>query len=132
MSGTLTLEDELDLSRGDMLSHTGNPLGAAAHFETRLVWLNQSPLDLSRRYLLKHTTQLVSARVSSVQRIDVHTLESEPVAALAMNDIATVEIETSKPLFFDPYEHNRATGSLVLIDLETNATVAAGMIEIGR
>ena len=128
MSVTLTLEDELDLSRGDMLAHADRPLGAAAHFETRLVWLNQAPLDLSRRYLLKHTTQLVSARVSSPRRIDVHTLESEPAESLSMNDIATVEIETSKPLFFDPYERNRATGSLVLIDLETNATVAAGMI----
>jgi sulfate adenylyltransferase large subunit len=128
MSVTLTLEDELDLSRGDMLAHADRPLGAAAHFETRLVWLNQTPLDVSRRYLLKHTTQLVSARVTAPQRIDVHTLESEPVATLEMNDVATVEIETSKPLFFDPYERNRATGSLVLIDLETNATVAAGMI----
>jgi sulfate adenylyltransferase subunit 1 (EFTu-like GTPase family) len=128
MSVTLTLEDELDLSRGDMLAHADRPLGAAAHFETRLVWLNQTPLDVARRYLLKHTTQLVSARVTAPQRIDVHTLASEPADALSMNDIATVEIETSKPLFFDPYERNRATGSLVLIDLETNATVAAGMI----
>jgi sulfate adenylyltransferase large subunit len=128
MSVTLTLEDELDLSRGDMLAHADCPAGAAAHFEARLVWLNQAPLDPSRRYLLKHTTQLVSARVTALRRIDVHTLASEPVATLAMNEIATVEIETSKALFFDPYERNRATGSLALICLETNATVAAGMI----
>jgi sulfate adenylyltransferase large subunit len=128
MSVTLTLQDELDLSRGDMLAQADRPLGAAAHLEARLVWLNQTPLDLSRRYLLKHTTQLVSARVTAPRRIDVHTLASEPVATLSMNDVATVEIETSKPLFFDPYEINRATGSLVLIDVETNATVAAGMI----
>ncbi|HUP02716.1 MAG TPA: sulfate adenylyltransferase subunit CysN [Bryobacteraceae bacterium] len=128
MSVTLTLEDELDLSRGDMLAEAPKPPGAAAHFETRLVWLNQKPLDLKRRYLLKHTAQLVSARISAPQRIDVQTLQSAPAATLEMNDIATVEIETSKPLFFDPYVRNRITGSLVLIDVETNATVAAGMI----
>jgi sulfate adenylyltransferase subunit 1 (EFTu-like GTPase family) len=128
MSVTLTLEDELDLSRGDMLAHADSIPGASAHFETRLVWLNQRPLDLARRYLLKHTTQLVSARVTAPRRVDLLTLASEPADTLEMNDIATVEIETSKPLFFDPYERNRTTGSLVLIDLETNSTVAAGMI----
>jgi len=128
MSVTLTLEDELDLSRGDMLAEAASPLGAAAHFETRLVWLNPTPLDLTRRYLLKHASQLVSARVSAPRRIDVQTLQSAPAASLEMNEIATVEIETSKPLFFDPYERNRTTGSLVLIDVDTNATVGAGMI----
>jgi sulfate adenylyltransferase large subunit len=128
MSVTLTLEDELDLSRGDMLAEAASPTGAAAHFETRLVWLNQTPLDFSRRYLLKHTAQLVSARVTAARRIDMQTLESAPVSSLAMNENASVEMETSKPLFFDPYESNRTTGSVVLIDLDSNATVAAGMI----
>ena len=128
MSVTLTLEDELDMSRGDMLAEADGPPGAAAHFEARLVWINERPLDVSRRYLLKHTTQLVSARVSGPVRMDIHTLQSEPAATLEMNEIGTVELETSKPLFFDSYERNRITGSLVLIDLDTNATVAAGMI----
>ncbi len=128
MSVTLSLDRELDLSRGDMLAGVEEPPSAAAHFETRIVWLNERPLDLNRRYLLKHTTQLVSARIVAAARTDIRTLQSEPVSELQLNEIGTVEIETSKPLFFDAYESSRGTGSLILIDPETNATAGAGMI----
>jgi sulfate adenylyltransferase subunit 1 (EFTu-like GTPase family) len=129
MSVTLTLDDELDLSRGDMLAPAGALPHVGRRFEARLVWMNPAPLDRSRRYLLKHTTQLVSAEITALQfRIDVNTLAQDAAETLEMNAIGLVEIETSKPLFFDPYDRNRGTGSFILIDRETNATLAAGMI----
>ena len=128
MSVTLTLADELDLSRGDMLAHVATAPEPASQFKVRLVWMSERPLDLSRRYLVKHTTQLVFARISKPARIDLDTLESTPAGTLELNEIGVAEIETSRPLFADPYERNRATGALALIDPETNATVAAGMI----
>ena len=129
MSVTLTLEDELDLSRGDMLAPAGLLPHVARRFEARVVWMNDRPLERSRRYLLKHTSQLVSAEITSLRfRIDVNTLAEERAETLEMNAIGLVEIETGQPLFFDAYERNRITGSFILIDRETNATVGAGMI----
>ena len=129
MSVALTLEDELDLSRGDMLAPAGALPYVGRRFQARVVWMNAIPLDRNRRYLLKHTTQLVSAEITALHfRIDVNTLSEERVSTLEMNAIGLVEIETGKPLFFDAYERNRGTGSFVLIDRETNATLAAGMI----
>ncbi len=129
MSVTVTLEDELDLSRGDMLCAAETVPQVGRHFEAHLVWMNERPLDGARQYLLKHTTQLVTARVAALRhRVDVNTLSAESADTLAMNAIGLVEMETGRPLFFDAYEKSRATGSFVLIDRETNATVAAGMI----
>jgi hypothetical protein len=129
MSVTLTLEDELDLSRGDLLAPAGLMPHVARRFEARVVWMNDRPLERSRRYLLKHTSQLVSAEITALRfRIDVNTLAEERAETLEMNAIGLVEIETGQPLFFDAYEWNRITGSFILIDRETNATVGAGMI----
>ena len=129
MSVTLTLDDELDLSRGDMLAPPGLLPHVARRFEARLVWMNESPLDRSRRYLLKHTTQVVAAEITALRfRIDVNTMAEERAETLEMNSIGLVEIETGKPLFFDAYERNRVAGGFILIDRDTNATVAAGMI----
>jgi sulfate adenylyltransferase large subunit len=129
MSVTLTLEDELDLSRGDMLAAADAPPHTARRFEAHLVWMNERPLDRSRRYLLKHTTQLVPADIRMVRhRVDVNTLAAEPAGTLELNSIGLVEIEAGKPLFFDAYERSRTTGSFILVDAQTNATVAAGMI----
>jgi sulfate adenylyltransferase large subunit len=129
MSVALTLEDELDLSRGDMLAPPGALPHVGRRFEARLVWMNATALERGRRYVLKHTTQLVPAEVTALHfRIDVNTLAEERAGTLEMNAIGLVEIETGKPLFFDAYERNRSTGSFILIDRETNATVAAGMI----
>jgi len=129
MSVTLTLEDEVDISRGDMLASAQKPPDAARQFDASMVWMSESPLDLSRRYVLKHTTQTLVAEVKAVKhRVNIKTLEHEPAGSLEMNGIGVLRIETSRPIYFDAYTSNRATGSLILIDPETNATVGAGMI----
>jgi hypothetical protein len=129
MSVTLTLEDEVDISRGDMLASAQKPPDAARQFDASMVWMSESPLDLSRRYVLKQTTQTLVAEVKAVKhRVNIKTLEHEPAGSLEMNGIGVLRIETSRPLYFDAYTSNRATGSLILIDPETNATVGAGMI----
>jgi sulfate adenylyltransferase subunit 1 len=129
MSVTLTLEDEVDISRGDMLASTQKPPEVARQFEASMVWLNEQPLDPNRRYLLKHTTQMMPVEVKAVKyRVNIKTLEHEPADHLEMNGIGVLRIETSRPIYFDPYTQNRSTGSLILIDPATNATVGAGMI----
>ncbi|HZQ45068.1 MAG TPA: sulfate adenylyltransferase subunit CysN [Acidobacteriaceae bacterium] len=129
-SVTLTLEDEIDLSRGEMLvdAHAELPLTRNA-FRSSLVWMNERPLAAGQTYVLKHTTRLVRSTVRSIRhRVDVVTAEHHSASTLKMNDIAEVEFETNLPLFFDTYEDSRSTGSFILIDPLTNATVAAGMI----
>src|SRR5207237_513014 len=128
MSVTLTLEDEIDISRGDLIATGALPV-ASRHFEATLVWMNERPLDPARRYLIKHTTQLVPAEIAAVrQRVNVGTLEGEPAETLEMNHIGVVEIDAMRPIFFDAYRQNHRTGSFVVIDAQTNATVGAGMI----
>ena len=129
-SVTFTLEDEIDLSRGDLLAEESGLPRVSRTFRSNLVWLNLSPSRPAEEYLLKHTTRIVRARfLRIVQRVDVNTFEFSPAPALHMNDIASVDIQTTQPLFFDSYLQNRATGSFILIDPITNATVAAGMIQ---
>ena len=129
MSITLTLEDEIDLSRGDMLVDPLQPPEASRRFEAMLVWMHPQPMQLSQGFLLKHTTRTTRAHaVRIVHRINISTLEKESAKQLQMNDIAAVEFRTVAPLFFDPYAANRNTGSFILIDPISNATVAAGMI----
>jgi hypothetical protein len=129
MSVTLTLEDEIDLSRGDMLVSPGHPPRVSRHFEAMVVWFNSEPSEPGRSYLLKHTSRTVRARAVKIRyRVNVSTLVQEPVNSLQMNDIAYVEFETVSPLFFDPYTQNRITGSFILIDPISNATLGAGMI----
>jgi len=129
MSVTLTLEDELDISRGDMLASAQKTPEIARQFDASVVWMSEEPLDLGRRYLLKHTAQTIPAEVKAVRhRVNIGTLQHEAADRLEMNGIGVLRIETSRPIYFDPYVQNRATGSLILIDPETNATVAAGMI----
>jgi sulfate adenylyltransferase large subunit len=129
LSVTLCLEDEVDVSRGDMLAHAGELPHVARDFTADLVWMTDRPLDTHREYLLKHTTQNVRARVRRIRyRTDINTLAHEHVTTLRLNEIATADFETARPLFFDPYRLNRATGALILIDPITNETVAAGMI----
>ena len=111
MSVTLTLEDEVDVSRGDVLSTTS--LGATRRLEANVVWMDERPLDPTRVYLLKHATRTVTAELD---------------ATLGLNDIGTVTVTAARPLVFDPYEQNRTTGSFIVIDPATNATAGAGMI----
>ena len=126
---TLTLEDELDISRGDVIASAQQVPEVARQFEASVVWLNDRPLDPGRTYLLKHTTQTVTAEVKSIRhRVNITSLEREPAGNLEMNSIGVLHLETSRPIYFDPYSQNRITGSFILIDPETNATAGAGMI----
>jgi bifunctional enzyme CysN/CysC len=126
---TLTLTDEIDLSRGDMLVRARNLPQVGTSFDATLCWMDQEPLNRRTHYVLKHTTQKVKAFISDVHyRIDVNTLHREPAETFALNEIGRVAIRTARPVFFDPYKANRATGSFILIDPVTNRTAAAGMI----
>src|SRR5262249_39481937 len=92
-------------------------------------WMNQAPLETDRQYLVKHTTQTTPATVPAIRhKVDINTLENRDAAELQMNEIGVVLVETHKPLFFDPYQRNRATGGFIFIDPITNETVGAGMI----
>src|ERR1035437_8122946 len=129
MSVAVCLEDEIDVSRGDMLALPGNLPHAARSFDATVLWMNQKPLEPNRSYLIKHTTQVTQARVREIRyRIDVNTLEHQPARRLELNAIGVVSVEAQRPLLFDPYRQNRFTGSFILIDPITNETMGAGMI----
>jgi len=129
MSVTLCLEDELDISRGDMLVPPSHLPHVARRIDARVVWMHEEKLELGRNYLLKHTTQTVPATVQAVRyRVNINTLEKEPAQEIGLNAIGAVIIETQKPIYCDPYRRNRTTGSFILVDPMTNTTVAAGMI----
>ncbi len=126
---TLTLEDEIDISRGDMLSALDAPPSYARHPEANLVWMHDEPLQPGQIYLVKTATAVTPGRVTAVQyAIDVNTLEQKQVQTLGLNEIGVVRLELDRPISFDSYRQNRQTGSFILIDRFTNATVAAGMI----
>jgi sulfate adenylyltransferase subunit 1 len=125
---TIVLADQLDISRGDLLYAGVVKPYAAQRFEAQMVWMDTRPLDPRRRYAIKHTTRAVAAEIAIRHRIDIHTHAQEPADRLEMNAIGVVEISTAKPIFFDPYTSNRATGAFIVIDPETNATSGAGML----
>ncbi|HWR17970.1 MAG TPA: sulfate adenylyltransferase subunit CysN [Terriglobales bacterium] len=130
MSVTVSLEDEIDISRGDMLVSPLQLPHVARQFEARLVWMHEEPMRLHKPYVIKHTTQQVTATVTAARhKVDIGTLAHIADSELRMNDIGAVTIQTNRPLFFDSYKENRRTGSFILIDPLTNATVAAGMID---
>ncbi|HKE28588.1 MAG TPA: sulfate adenylyltransferase subunit CysN [Bryobacteraceae bacterium] len=129
MSVTICLEDELDISRGDMLVTDKSPIHAGRRLQAAVVWMNEKPLAPRQPYLLKHTTQMVQARIRQVRhRVNIHSLEHQPADSLELNEIGLVELETHRPLFFDAYSKNRATGGFILIDSLSNETIGAGMI----
>lgn len=129
-SVTVTLEDEVDISRGDMLVAESDLPSVGTEFQAMLVWMHSEPLDPHKIYLLKHTARTVRARINQIRyRVDINTLEQVPAKKLDMNDIAAVDVKTTLPLFFDPYRANRTTGSFIVIDPLTNATVGAGIVE---
>ena len=128
-SVTLRLEDDLDISRGDTIVGLDPLPGHSAELAGRVCWMNPRPLTAGKKYFLKHGTQTVQAMVTSLEsRIDFDTFEPEEATELAMNDIGEVRIRTAKPLTYDGYTTNRMTGSFVLVEPGTNATVAAGML----
>ena len=129
MSVSITTTEEIDISRGDMLVHPQNQPRVSQELDATLVWMSETPLDPKRTYRIKHTTREAHAEVAEIRyRFDVNTLHRAPAESLGLNEIGRVRIQTSRPLAFDPYRRNRATGSFILIDPVTNGTVAAGMI----
>ena len=131
MAVTLTLEDAIDVSRGDMICSRANPPRASREIEAMVCWMtNESTLGPRVKLAIKHTTRSARAVVERVAyRLDVNTLAcDESAETLSLNEIGRVALRTSAPLFVDPYEHNRATGSFILIDEGTNNTVGAGMV----
>jgi hypothetical protein len=129
-SVTLELEDEIDLSRGEMLVAEGSPEPqSSTRFRAMVVWMHEETLAVGKSYLAKHTTRTVRATVRAIRySVNVNTTEHQPADELTMNEIAEVEFETSLPLFFDAYAESRSMGSLILIDAISNATVGAAMI----
>ncbi len=130
MSVSITLEDDIDISRGDMIVRTNNKPEAAQDIEVMLCWLNNSPAKPRAKYTIKHTSNDQKAMIKEVvYKIDIETLgRNKEDKELNMNDISKVKIRTTKPLMVDSYRENRITGSIILVDDTTNETVAAGMV----
>jgi sulfate adenylyltransferase subunit 1 len=130
MSVTITLEDDIDISRGDMIVRENNVPEVGQDIDVMVCWLNSKPLQLNGKYAIKHTTKDVRCIVKEVKyRININTLHrDEENKEIKMNDIGRVTLRTTSPLFYDEYTKNRITGSLVLIDEATNVTVGAAMI----
>ena len=129
-SVTLVLEDDMDVSRGDMIVGLEFLPGASADLHAKVCWMHPRPLQRGRKCYLKHTSQTVQAAITSLEsRISIKTFDPEPEPPeLGMNEIGEIKLRTSKPLVFDGYSSNRLTGSFILIEQGTNATVAAGML----
>jgi sulfate adenylyltransferase subunit 1 len=129
-SVTVVLEDQLDISRGEVLAATGTLPLVAREFEATLCWLATEPFNRSRRYLIKQGTRVVTALLGSPQyRMNVNTLVQEPADTFALNDIGRISVKTAQPVAFEPYRRNRSAGSFIVIDETSNNTVAAGLIE---
>jgi sulfate adenylyltransferase subunit 1 len=130
MSVTITLEDDLDISRGDMIVRMRNQPEIQQDMDIMVCWMNQKPLTGRAKLVLRHTTKECMAMVQDIQyRVDINTLHRiENISSLQMNDIARISLRTAQPLLIDPYRKNRQTGSVILIDEGSNETMAAGMI----
>ncbi|MFP4487951.1 MAG: sulfate adenylyltransferase subunit CysN [Bacteroidales bacterium] len=128
-SVTITLKDEIDISRGEMIIQPDNAPKVDRHFEAMLVWMDETEMDISKTFYIKHNTNTTRARIDEAKyRVDVNTFKKEKKKTFELNDIGRVVITTNKPLFFDPYRRNKNTGSFVLIDPLTHNTCAVGMI----
>ena len=126
---TITLEDEIDISRGEMIVHPDNLPNIGRHFTTMLVWMDEEPMDTGKQFFLKHNTNTTRATIAAIRnRVDVNTLEKKEGKPFQLNEIGQVDILTAKTLFFDAYAKNRQTGAFILIDPITNNTSAVGMI----
>ncbi|MEZ5279742.1 MAG: sulfate adenylyltransferase subunit CysN [Acidimicrobiales bacterium] len=126
---TITTTEEVDISRGDVLVDQAHPLQRSNNVDTMLVWMSEVPLESAKEYIVQQGNRRVNARVTSIhERVDINTLEKNPADSLELNDIARVTLSADTELLFDPYHVNRQTGSFIVIDRLTNATVGAGMI----
>ncbi|PKN37703.1 MAG: bifunctional sulfate adenylyltransferase subunit 1/adenylylsulfate kinase [Deltaproteobacteria bacterium HGW-Deltaproteobacteria-2] len=128
-SVVLSLNDEVDVSRGDMIVRKKNLPQIENRMEAMICWMDEKPMTMTKTYIMKHTTKYVKANITKIiYKVDVDTLHRQPVEEFHLNDIGRIEISTLTPVFFDPYKLNHVTGSFILIDPLTNNTVAAGMI----
>lgn len=126
---TITLEDEIDVSRGEMLVHPDNLPYSERTFEAMLVWMDENKMDPEQLFFIKHTTNLTRVHIDQISyRVDVNTMEQSQTDHLELNEIGKVILTTAKPLFFDPYRKNKNCGAFILIDPVTNNTCAVGMI----
>lgn len=125
---TLTVADEIDISRGDILVSASHPPQTAQTFRSQMIWFSEEPLNSSRKYLLKHAAHTIGARVEVESKLDIHSLLTHAAPSLSMNDIGIVTVEADRSLVFDSYAQSRRTGSFILIDPDNSNTVAAGMI----
>ena len=126
---TLTLEDEIDVSRGEMLVHPDNLPCIDRNFEAMLVWMDETKMDPEQQFFIKHTTNLTRVKIDQIRyKVNVNTMEQSMTDTLELNEIGRVVFTSNKPLFFDPYRKNKNTGAFILIDPVTNNTSAVGMI----
>jgi sulfate adenylyltransferase subunit 1 len=130
MSVTMTLVDEIDVSRGDMIVRENNVPEVKQDIDVLVTWMSTTPLKLRSKVLIKHTTNQCVALIKELKyKVDINTLHRiEDLDSIEMNDIGRISIRTSKPLFYDAYNKNRQTGSIIIIDEQTNETIGAGMI----
>jgi bifunctional enzyme CysN/CysC len=129
MSVALRLEDEIDISRGDMLVQAEDQPAVSKEIDAMVCWMSEQPLAVRGKYTIKHTTRSARAIVESIEhRVDINTLDHHDASQLSLNEIGRVHLRCSAPLMIDPYSRNRTTGSFILIDESSNDTVAAGMI----
>ena len=129
MSVTLTLADEIDISRGDVLTRVENDLHISRRLNATLVWMHDIPLELGRQYLIKHMTNVISGTVVKVEhKVDMDTLDQVETHTLALNDVGDVALSLNRPLILDEYTADKTAGSFVIIDRVSNVTIAAGMI----
>lgn len=127
---TLTLEDEIDVSRGDMIVHTDSSAAMSNRLSANFVWMSETPLNIGKEYLFKFASKVTPGSIGKIQhRIDVNTFEHSSASRLELNDIAMVELSLDTKVVMDPYSENRATGAFIVIDRLSNITVGAGMVE---
>jgi sulfate adenylyltransferase large subunit len=129
-SVTILLEDDVDVSRGDLLADPAQPPIVARELTARVCWMSERPVEERARLLVKHTTRTVTARLDEiVSVVDIHTLEDRPApGGMELNDLGVVRLRLAEPLAVDPYAQNRTTGAFILVDEATNETVGAGMV----
>jgi bifunctional enzyme CysN/CysC len=133
MAITLTLEDEIDISRGDMIVHSNNLPISSDKVSATIVWMNESPLLPGKQYDFKQASKNFSGNISNIQyKLDVNTLQTSPTPSLELNEIGFCEMDFAQPIHFDDYRKNPSTGSFIIIDRLSNVTVGAGMIDVGK
>ena len=127
---TVSLNDEIDISRGDMIVQKDDNLTSTKNFTANVCWLSESNLNINRTYLVMHTTRLSKAKIASINnKININTLDTEQAIELKTNDIANINFKLAQPLIIDQYSQNRSTGAFIIIDETTYHTIGAGMIE---